>query len=506
MPLSPISLGSAPYSSPWTSVGRERCENLYLERTGSKTSKAEEFYIKIPGLKRRIASTNTAPCRGMLAASNGRCFAVFGQDVYEINADWTRTFRFQLSTYSGPVALTENGQYLLLVDGTDGWTLKFDDNSYVKINPTTDGNEGFPLGATHAVCLDTYFIVNDPRTNRYNWSNAGYGLMTAGGISGSGGHWRGLNVAYKTAKTDNIVAICDCTNMVWLFGARSIEVHYNSGEYPGVWRRYEGAIIEIGCAAPYSPAKYANNVFWIGSDQTGTVGVFSNDGMQPRRISVRGIEQMIQDMDTYSDAIGMTFAENGHAFYLIHFPAGDKTLVYDIVTGVWHERTFLFREDGTTHRWRGTYTAYAFSRNLYGDNATNALYETDQNYFVNDDPSGSGVNYIKCVKTTPIGFQAGKYVRYCSIQPIFAQGTGLPVDTPEGVGVDPVALIAYSDDSGNSWTQERSVSIGRQGQYGHRSRLTTLGSSRNRVWRITCTEPVRLLLIGLLADMRSSDR
>ena len=32
--------------------------------------------------------------------------------------------------------------------------------------------------------------------------------------------------------------------------------------------------------------------------------------------------------------------------------------------------------------------------------------------------------------------------------------------------------------------------------------LTNLDSSRNRVWRITCTEPVRYLLIGMEADMR----
>lgn len=507
MPTQAIPLGSTPYASPWTSVGRERCENLYLERAGSQTAKAQEFYIRIPGLRRKIEATNAAACRGMFTASNGRVFASFGQGVFEILANWTMVHLFNLSTFTGPVRFCENGQYLLVVDGSDGWTLQFSTGTIETIDPDSDGNEGFPRGATHCICLDTYFLVNDPRTNRYNWSNPGYSLMTSAGISGSGGHWNGLNVAFKIARPDNIVAIVDCQNMAWLFGASSIEVHYDSGDYDtGVWKRYESAIIEIGCVAASSPAKYANNVFWIGSDKSGTVGVFMNEGFTPRRISVRGIEQVMSSMTRIDDAIGFTFAENGHAFYLLHFPAGDRTFVYDIVTGTWHERTYLFREMGTTHRWRGMYPTQAFGSLIFGDNSANSVHASDQFYYQNDDPQGSGVNYIRSVKTTPIGFQSGRCVRYLSIQPIFAQGQGLPVDTPQGVGVDPTAEIAYSDDAGESWTQERSVHIGKRGLYSHRSRLTTLGSSRNRVWRISCTSPVRFLLIGLVANIQGVDR
>ena len=496
----PVPLGDNPYATPYTSVGRELCENLYIEMSGSKTAKAESFFIKIPGLHKLIDGSTTNACRGLLGCSNTRTFGVFGQFVYEIAANWSRTLLFNLNSYSGPVGMTEDGEYLLIVDGVDGWTYKFETGEIVRIDPATDGNEGFPRGATHCTCLDTYFVVNDPRTNRYNWSNAQYGLMTTGGIAGSGGNWNGLNVAMKIAKPDNIIALCDCNNMLWLFGEQSIEVHYDTGSYPGVFARYEGAIIEIGCLARYSVKKYANNVFWIGSDKTGTIGVFSNDGVQPKRISVRGIEQIIQSMSNFSDAIGMTFAENGHAFYLLHFPTGNRTLVYDITTGRWHARAFLYRQDGTTNRWRGHMSTYAYGKNLFGDNASDAIYWSDQEYYVNDNATGTGVNYIKCVKTTPIGFQNGKNIRYLSIQPVFAQGVGLAQDTSEHVGENPSALVAFSDDSGNSWSQERKVHIGKRGNYAFRSRLTTLGSARNRVWRITCTEPVKLIIVALLAE------
>ncbi len=331
--------------------------------------------------------------------------------------------------------------------------------------------------------------------------------MTSGGISGSGGHWNGLNTNSKITHPDNIVAIIDCNNQIWLMGSGSIEVHYDSGDFAGgVWKRYESAILEIGCSARFSPAKHLNQVYWLGTNLDGTLGVFTNNGLAPQRISVRGIEQIIQEMSDYSDAIGQVFFEYGHAFYLLQFISGDRTLVYDITTGTWHERTFLDRPTGTTHRWHGSYCTTISGHVIWGDAFTDAVYQSSQETYANDDAAGAGVNYIKTIKTTPIGFNSGKYVRYCSLQVIFAQGVGLPVDTAEGVGVDPVALIAYSDDSGVSWTQEQDVKLGRQGEYAYRSRLTTLGASYNRVWRVTCTEPVRYLLIGMVADMRPMGR
>jgi Neuraminidase (sialidase) len=80
------------------------------------------------------------------------------------------------------------------------------------------------------------------------------------------------------------------------------------------------------------------------------------------------------------------------------------------------------------------------------------------------------------------------------------QGNGTTLNTDEGVGQDPSIMLAYSNDSGKTWSQERLVKTGRQGQYAYRSLLPVLGSSRNRVWRISGTDPVETILVGLLID------
>ena len=62
-----------------------------------------------------------------------------------------------------------------------------------------------------------------------------------------------------------------------------------------------------------------------------------------------------------------------------------------------------------------------------------------------------------------------------------------------------------SDDSGTTWSNERRVSLGRQGEYQRRSRITSCGTSRNRQWRITVTDPVPVILVGdLNSDVKTA--
>ena len=138
--------------------------------------------------------------------------------------------------------------------------------------------------------------------------------------------------------------------------------------------------------------------------------------------------------------------------------------------------------------------------NIFGDGQTDAYYWLDVLNHSNENPDGIGVNYIKWVKTTPIGFKDGRWVRYKSAQIMMQQGNGTTLNTDEGVGQDPSIMLAYSNDSGKTWSQERLVKTGRQGQYAYRSRLAMLGTSRNRVWRISGTDPVETIIVGLLID------
>lgn len=521
-----IELGNKPFSSPFFSVGQEICQNMYVQAAHSEFSKAGYFYIKIPGLHRlnrspAINITNHGACRGMLTASAGegrRTFSVNGSSVYEVRGDGSKTLLGQINTVEGPVSMADNGKLMMLVDGQAGWILRYADGNFTRITDDNFPGNDTTLGQvapTSVTYMDTYFIVNAPNSNQFNvpnsnqyyWSNGFYTYEDVDATPHeydplvTQGYWTPLQSGQKIGKPDDVAAVINCNNYLWLPGYNSTEIHYNSGDYNGQqFKRYQGAILNIGCNAPHSVAVYQNNIFFLGTDKDGTLGVFSNDGMNPIRISTPGIEQIIQDMSVYSDCQAYCYAQNSHSFYVMQFPTGNRTFVFDSQTSAWHERTKLLQSTGQYIRWDGMYATENFDKVIIGDAGTSELYELDPFYYQNDSPLSNGVNYIRCVKNTPIGFQMGKNVRYNWIQVVCNQGFGLSVDTLAGVGVDPTVQVAWSDDTGITYSNERPAPLGKQGQYSKRSIVLACGMGRNRVWRIAMTDPVPFILVALLVN------
>jgi hypothetical protein len=503
-----IQLGAKPYSTAYRSLGLEICENFYVENSTTETSKYPYYLVKIPGLRLHCPRIVETPCRGMYTSGTGRTFGAFGSNVYEIFSNGLRQVVGGLLTPSGlvkpsdPVSFCDNGTIMLVVDGYTGYTLDLTTNQWVTMDDTeATGSTYFPInpGPTHCACIDTYFIVNVPNTAEYLWSNPGYVLDSMGSFPLE--YWNSLQSNKKIGYSDNILGLLSANNMLWLFGPESVEVHYDTGLTPGTWARYQGAIIECGTMARFSPARYQNNVFWLGTDtKTGTIGVFSNNGFQPIRISTRGIEQLIERGQDTSDAIGWCYAQGGHAFYVLSFPTANLTIVYDIVSQSWSRRTYWRTQDATTHRHRGIFHAFNWGKNLMGDTITDCVYSLDVTKGDNDDPTGVGTNVIACVKTTPLLFATGRNQRINEIQIICSQGVGLDTPDANGVGYDPKMLVSLSRDFGASWGNERDVRVGKIGEYSHRSREMMWGMGRNLVFRIRYTEPTPFLLVGMIVN------
>lgn len=504
-----IALGNKAYTTPYNSVGKETCQNLYLELSKNENSKAQYYLLKIPGMKRfgDIDENNLGACRGLFTTSSGRTFGAWGNTFAEIDKAGNKLVRGSLISFHGQVQMAENGALLMLVDGKAGYIFEYAKNSLDRITDEYfPGNADGTKAPTHVSYNDLRFIINVPNTNKYYYSTPSYGrehddTTTAYDPAEPNGYWSPIYSGMKFGQADNITGLTCAQNLVWLFGINTCEIHYDTGNFNGqLYARYEGAILNVGCSAPKSISYLANSVFWLGSDHSGLVGVFTNNGLQPQRISPRGIEQMIEQMTDYTDAIGFTFSHNGHSFYTLQFPKGNKTFVYDLVTDSWHERTHLNRHVGLLEMHHGLYATKNFDKLIVGDIGHSTVFEFRADYYLNDDPDSTAVNYIRCIKTSPILFSNGNLVRYNSMQVIFQQGVGLSVDTTFDNAIEPKAWVAWSDDAGMTWTSETDVPMGAQGEYTKRSRLLTGGMSRNRMWRIAVTAPVQVILVGIIVD------
>lgn len=88
---------------------------------------------------------------------------------------------------------------------------------------------------------------------------------------------------------------------------------------------------------------------------------------------------------------------------------------------------------------------------------------------------------------------------------LWAFYTRFQLDLESGVGptsgLDPQLMLRWSDDGGHTWSDEHWVSAGPVGQYGRRAIWRRLGRSRDRVFEVTISDPVKVAWIDAWVDL-----
>lgn len=451
----------------------QRCINLYPEINELKTGRPNEvgILIKRPGL-RLLATIGSGPIRGVYAASNKVLYVVSGNKIYSVNSAWSATEEGSLSTDTGQVSMADNGITLVVVDGPYAYGLTLGEHDWAK-----NEDQDF-TGADQIVYQDGYFIWGVPDTGRFMISS-----LYAPAVDP-------LDFASAEGAPDNIVSVIDDHRELWLFGDKSTEVFYNSGNPDFPFERIQGAFIEHGCVATWSTAKMNNTTFWLGGDDRGAGVVWSAQGYQPKRISNHAIEAEFQSYGDISDATAFTLQWHGHNFYVLSFPAAQKTWVYDTATEQWHEWTYF--NNGVIEAFKAITHAYVYSTHVVGDRDNGKIYALDSSVFKDDTAP------IKWLRSSPHFVTGLKRIVYNSFQLDMRVGDGLTT----GRGDDPQIMIRWSDDGGRTWSNEHWVAQGAIGKYATRAIIRKLGSSRQRVWEVSGTDPVVTALLGAEIDFK----
>jgi hypothetical protein len=244
----------------------------------------------------------------------------------------------------------------------------------------------FP-GAVTVGYLDGYFVFNEPNSQRF-WVTS---LNDGTAIDP-------LDFASAEGNPDNVVSLMVDHREVWLFGSNTVEVWYNAGLADFPLARIEGAFMETGCLAPYSVAKLDNSVFWLGSDARGNGIVYRNQGYNAQRVSTHAIEWQIQQYNVLNDAIGYSYQQDGHSFYVLVFPAAQATWVFDVSTGAWHERAFW---DGVRfRRHRSNCQANFAGQVVVGDWEDGRIYAFDPEVYQDDE---STQRWLRSWRALPTG-------------------------------------------------------------------------------------------------------
>ena len=349
----------ASYVARSVNAADSRMVNLFPELV-PEGGKEPAFLQRAPGLF-YLAAVGTGPIRGLWVMNNV-LYVASGGALYSVSSSFTAT-RLGFINGTGPVSMSDNGVQLFVACNPDAFIYNTSTNSFSQI-----ADPDFP-GAVTVGYLDGYFVFNEPNSQRFWVTSLNDGTQIDP-----------LDFASAEANPDVIVSLMVSHREVWLFGNNSIEVWYNAGTADFPLERIQGAVMEYGCQAPYSVAKMDNSLFWLGADARGSGIVYRSNGYNAQRISTHAVEWQIQQYAVTNDAIAYTYQQDGHSFYVLVFPTADTTWVYDVSTGVWHERAFWNGKEFERHR--SNCQANFAGQIVVGDWENGNLYRFDLNYFL----------------------------------------------------------------------------------------------------------------------------
>jgi hypothetical protein len=369
--------------------------------------------------------------------------------------------------------MADNGTQLFIAADPQGYIYNSSTDVFQQI---TDPD--FP-GAVTVGYIDGYFVFNEPNSQKI-WVTQ---LLDGTSIDP-------LEFASAEGNPDNVVAIFVDHREVWVFGSNSTEVWYDAGLLDFPLARIQGAFNELGCASPHSIAKMDNQIYWLGKDARGQGMVFRASGYIGQRVSTHAIEWQMQEYANIGDAVGYTYQQDGHSFYVLNFPTANTTWVFDVATGAWHERASFAL--GQFNRHSANSQMFFNATNAVGDYQNGKLYKFDLEVYADD---GQPQKWLRSWRALPTG--ANNLTRTIQHAMQLDCETGVGLNT--GQGSNPQVMLRFSDDGGHTWSNEHWKSMGAIGEYGNRTIWRRLGATmkiRDRVYEVSGTDPVRIYIMG----------
>ena len=419
-------LGSS-YVARSVNAADNRMVNLFPEII-PEGGKEAAFLQRCAGL-RLVATVGEGPVRGLWKFGD-YLYIASGGKLYRADGNFAVTEIGPING-SGPVSMSDNGVQLFVACNPDAFIYNATTGTFAQI---TDPD--FP-GAVTVGYLDGYFVFNEPNSQRF-WVTS----------LNDGSDVDPLDFASAEGNPDNIVSLMVDHREVWLFGNNTIEVWYNAGAPDFPLERIQGAFMETGCLSPYSVAKLDNSVFWLGSDARGNGMVYRNNGYNVVRVSTHAIEWQIQQYGVLNDAVGYSYQQDGHSFYVLTFPTANATWCYDVATNAWHERAGW---DGVQFvRHRSNCQSNFAGKVIVGDWETGALYEVDPNVY---DDNGDTQRWLRSWRALPTGQNNLKRTAHHTLQLDVESGfVSQPmnvelISNPGGPFSSPVGWIAGPDTS-----------------------------------------------------------
>ena len=268
-----------------------------------------------------------------------------------------------------------------------------------------------------------------------------------------------------------------------------MQVYYNDSSTPMPMQPLRQGRIIYGLAAKESVVVVDNTTHGLFLDENGGVFAGRLNGYTIERISTRGLERYWHEID-YTDAYALGVHHGGHEFYILTFPQADtgrgRTFAYEAETRMWFGIGKYVSGQNDFEKYHALTHTHFDGKNLIGDEQGD-LWELDPDSYTFQD-SHAIVSRRRC----PVIHDNRDRLFFENLEFDVEVGNGLN----SGQGSDPKMVLKISDDGGRTFNNQRETSIGVSGEYEERVRFNHLGSSYDRVFDVSISDPVPRRFMG----------
>ena len=468
-------LGQA-YSSRSPILASQTAINIFPEVTETGGSEVGGFY-GTPG--KQSVFQGAGEVRGLWVTSGTapgqyRLFAVIGANVYRLDSNYNATSLGTLPNSAGRVSMVDNGTQLAIAHQAGMHWVALTGSAIAAV-------ANAPSGAILSA-LDNFVLFTE---------NVGgeFGITALGDLSAIDP----LDVATAEGWPDDCVSLIVIQREAILLGTETIEAWGDTGAALFPLERTPGGFVEQGCAAKWSPDKLDNSVFWLGRDRKGRGIAYRSNGYTPVRISTHAIESAWAQYADISDAIGFAYQEEGHSFYVLTFPTGNETWVYDVATKMWHQRAYM-DSFGLLNRDRANCYAFFNGDHLVGDYQNGKIYRMDMDLTTDDGTPIYRERAFDFPDTEGEDDIEHRKIRVDQLEVLALTGDG------DGAGDAPQMWAQISKDAGRTWGYERFRKLGKIGERKARARWRRLGAGRDIVMRVATNMTQQVQWVGAFWD------
>jgi len=465
MPTLPFPIAGPTYTNRSLPVSSQVTRNFYLE--ANSQGNEQLALMPFPGLK--LFSTGGGVARGMPRLSNA-LYSITDNDLYSVDSSGTQTYVGNIDGTArcdytedqvGNLVIATGAGKPYAYDGTDLAQGKDDDLpsastvTYINRRVVYDGHGG-----------DIAFSdLSDPLT-----------VDSA-------------NVMIAESKPDDMKAVRAFKQQVYAFGETSIQPLYNSGSGNPPYSFILNSTQEIGIDSIHSISSNRNYIYFVGSD----LMIYQLAGLDIRPIGNPAIGQAISKYTATDDAYGVCFSLDNMDFYLLSFPTGNETWLFNEQTGLW--TNLSYGKDGDQHLISDY--QFIYGKHLVSDRRNGNIYELDFDTYTDNGDTIQHRRDTLSINGSTFGAPGAE---------VFMDTLGLVIEPGTSLVTDESAIMMeFSDDNGRSWSSEEWEYVGQQGDYENVIEWYQLGSFRNRMFRFTMSDAIKWTLISGYVEVELSN-